>query len=259
MLINFPDLEFKLLLKSIVLGFAGNNIIPARGGEFLRMEFFSSKTNISRTTSLTSIALEKILDAVVLLIFLLIASMFVAKSNNYFISIVQIVSFIFIPVITLLIVIKIKGKQIIKLLESSKRKTATIILKYFVNFYTALSFLKADINTLKVCGLSVLIWLIESLVFVFGIKAIGLNDSVFLIAIISMCILNFGILIPSSPGYIGIFQAAIIIVLSSFAIPETKSLAAAIIIQSCQFFPITICGAVILLSEYSKSLKKGFV
>lgn len=71
MLADLDDFKLYFLLKSIILGFAGNNLIPARGGELLRMEFFSRKTNISRTTSLTSIILEKILDAIILLVFFL--------------------------------------------------------------------------------------------------------------------------------------------------------------------------------------------
>ena len=256
MLLNFHDLGFMLLLKSIILGFAGNNIIPARGGEFLRMEYFSRRTKISRTTSLTSIGLEKILDAIVLLSFLLIASIFVTKTNEYFIYIIQLVSLIFFPIILFLIVLKIKGKQIIKWLGLRNGRLTQFLSKHFVNFHAALSFLKADINTLKILGVSVLIWLLEGFVFVLGMKAIGLNDSVFLMGIIALCIVNFGILIPSSPGYIGIFQAAIIIVLSSFGISETNSLAAAIIIHSCQFFPVTIFG-IYLIIKYLISRNYG--
>lgn len=250
MLFNFPNLGFILLFKSIIIGFAGNNVIPARGGEFLRMEYFSRRTKISRTTSLTSIMLEKILDALILLSFLLFASIFVLKTNSFFINTILVVSFIFLPIIIFLIVIKFKGNQIIKGLGLRNGQFIQFISKHFVNFDAALSFLKADINTIKILGISVLIWLLEGLVFVLGLKAIGLNNSVFLMGIISLCIVNFGILIPSSPGYIGIFQAAIIIVLASFSISETNSLASAIIIHSCQFFPITAIGILLFLDEY---------
>jgi len=124
-------------------------------------------------------------------------------------------------------------------------------------FYAALSFMKTDINTLKIIGLSVLIWSLEGLVFVFGIKAIGINDSIILMGIIALCIVNFGILVPSSPGYIGVFQAAVIIALSLFGISSADSLAAAIIIHSCQFFPITILGLIIILTEYLKTTTKN--
>ncbi len=253
MLLNFPDLSYMLLLKSLILGFAGNNIIPAKGGEFLRMEYFSTRTKISRTTSLSSIVLEKILDVFVLLLFLLSASMFLTKTNEYFIYIIRIVSFFFLPIILFLFFFKIKGKQIIKWLASKDGNVNQFLLKFFLNFYASLSFLRADVNTIKIFGISVLIWFLEGLVFILGMKSVGFNDSLFLIGIIALVIVNFGILIPSSPGYIGVFQAATIIVLTSFGIPQSDGLAVGIIIHSCQFFPVTILGMIILLFESSKA------
>ena len=74
-------------------------------------------------------------------------------------------------------------------------------------FHAALSFLIADIKTINIFGIIVLIWLLEGLVFILGMEAIGLNISIFIMAIIALCIVNFVIIIPPSLGYIGIFQA----------------------------------------------------
>lgn len=253
MLLKFPRLRFNLLFKSIILGFSGNNIIPARGGELLRMEFFSRNAKISRTTSLSSIALEKIIDAIILLALLISMSLFISKTNNFLVHTIQLASVIFFPVILIIIVCKIKGEAVLKWLSSKNGRPVQIIKKQFGNIYDALSFLRLDINTLKIIILSVLIWLLEGLVFVFGLKAIGISDErVFIIGMIALCIVNFGILIPSSPGYIGIFQAAFIVALSLFKVQETKSLAIAIVVHSCQFFPTTIFGVSIMVYEYFK-------
>ena len=67
--INIPYLT---CLSCLVIGFAGNNFLPVRGGELLRMEFFSRKSKINRVTGLSSIFVEKILDGLVLVSFLLI-------------------------------------------------------------------------------------------------------------------------------------------------------------------------------------------
>lgn len=82
MLINFHYLPYEFLCKSIVVGFAGNNVIPTRGGELLRMQFLSSRTNINRTISMTSMGVEKVLDAVILLLFLLVDS-FTSVKKEY--------------------------------------------------------------------------------------------------------------------------------------------------------------------------------
>lgn len=249
MLPGTTNFNSKELLKCIVIGFAGNNILPARGGELLRMEYFSRKFEISRTTALSSIGLEKILDGLILLSFILLASLSFSERNVFIYNTIKIALLIFIPATFFLITLRIYGSKIIKRLESSNR--LLIYLKpFFENFYQAISFIKIDVNTLLILIVSTMIWLLEGLVFFFGIKSAGYNESIFLSSIIALCIVNFSILIPSSPGYIGIFQIALILALSAFGIPESNSLAAAIIIHSCQFFPVTILGIIIITSEY---------
>ncbi|MFN9800135.1 MAG: lysylphosphatidylglycerol synthase transmembrane domain-containing protein, partial [Bacteroidota bacterium] len=60
-----------IFIQSLFIGFAGNNVLPARGGELLRMETFSRRTGVSRTASLSSILLEKVMDVFVLMILLI--------------------------------------------------------------------------------------------------------------------------------------------------------------------------------------------
>jgi len=49
-----------------------NNILPMRIGEFVRAYFLGTKHNISKTTVLVTVFVERILDAVVLIGFLLV-------------------------------------------------------------------------------------------------------------------------------------------------------------------------------------------
>lgn len=256
MLLNISNLNFGLLIKSIVLGFAGNNLIPARGGELLRMEYFSKKTKITRTTSLTSIFLEKILDATVLLLFLFCANLLLKVKNEAISNTIQVASLIVLPVVIALAITRAKGHIIIEWSKNNQIKLIELIGNKLENIYSALLFLKFDYRTVKIIVLSLIIWLIEGLVFIIGIKSVGIEESIFSIGMIALCIVNFGILIPSSPGYIGIFQAAILIALGSFGISQTDSLAAAIIIHSSQFIPITMIGVGVFFSEYYFSKNK---
>ena len=263
MLLNNPEISFKLLIESIIIGFAGNNVIPARGGEIVRMEYFSRQSATTRTTALTSIGLEKVLDATILLFFLFILNLWINDRNIIFFKITLIMSLIFIPLILFLLILKIKGTLIISWIKAKKFNYSELVIKHFERFQAALSFLKADVNTLKILIISMLIWIVEGSVFILVLKIVGLNESLISIGFLALCIVNFGILVPSSPGYIGVFQGAIILALSSFRIPEQESIAAAIIIHSCQFFPTTFLGLIIFIKKLnfiSKSRKeKGII
>src|SRR5882757_3088032 len=67
-------LTFLESLKGVVLGFAGNNFLPARGGEFLRMEYLYRKApHIGRITAISSVLVERMLDGLTLLAILVVA------------------------------------------------------------------------------------------------------------------------------------------------------------------------------------------
>ncbi len=246
MLNDFLQTTHRNYLQSILIGFAGNNILPARGGELLRMEVFSRKTKSSRITAISSIALEKILDAIVLLFFLLVVSLWLREANSLVLSTIKSVSLIFIPLVGVIVFIRLRGSSILQWMNSGKWKILGSLADHFDKFFHALIFLKFDGKTLKIITLSILVWVIEGAVFVLGILAVGIEEGVMIKAIIALCIVNFGILIPSSPGYFGIFQLAVILALTSFGISEAKSLAVAIIIHACQYVPVTITGMITL-------------
>jgi len=250
-------IKFTDLLKSIVIGFAGNNVLPARGGELVRMEFFSRKTKVSRVTAISSIGIEKILDALVLLVFISVISIFISKSNELISETIWLVSLILIPVFGALIGIRIFGAIIIKYLSSHSKPLFNKIADKFESIYASVLFFKLNLNVFKILALSVLIWLFEGAVFVIALHSmidVG-TQNVFLIGILALTVVNFAIIIPSSPGFIGVFQAAIVLALSSFAIDESQSLGVAILVHSCQFFPTTLLGLFVFLTNKSKNEK----
>jgi hypothetical protein len=57
-------------------------------------------------------------------------------------------------------------------------------------------------------------------------------------------LLVIGIAVPSSPGYVGVFEAGIVIPLGSFfGVPADVALAYAIAYHVMSFVPITLMGA----------------
>lgn len=259
MMLNHSEIKWNILLNSLVIGFAGNNVLPARAGELVRMELFSRRTNINRITILTSIFLEKILDCIILLVLLLISSFILwykLISNSFVFSTAMVLTGVLLGLIVLLIVIKTRGKKILSFLKKKQSKSYSIAAFSFEKVFEAFSFLRIDKNTATILFVSICIWLLEALVFIIAISSNGsaYNDgNIILMGVIALCIVNFSILIPSSPGYIGVFQAAFLLAFSLFNIDKSESLALAILIHSCQFIPVTIWGGLIFfLTYYSK-------
>ena len=92
--ISFRTLRWKLLLSGVkvvphnqlypvvVVGYMANNILPFRLGEFVRSYYLYKRTGIGVTRGITAIFVERIFDALVLLLFIAVIGLFVPIYKN---------------------------------------------------------------------------------------------------------------------------------------------------------------------------------
>ena len=253
MINNITEVPLKETFLALIAGFAGNNFIPARGGELLRMEIFSRRTKMARITSLTSVIAEKILDGLVLLLFLSLSIIFIDSNlldTIWLKNLLIMAGLVFIIAISVILIIKFYKDQILKILELHKSKQGIELITGIVKkVLEALQFLSFDLNTFKVVILSIVIWQIESLVFILGIYFLDFQVPFIPVGVFVLAIVNFGILVPSSPAYVGIFQGMAIISLSLFNISTELALTLGIITHFAQFFPVSFLGLILLLNS----------
>ena len=65
-----------------------------------------------------------------------------------------------------------------------------------------------------------------------------------------LAFMGLGVSMPSSPGYVGVFQAATVLALALFSVPRTEALSFSLIFHAAQYFPVTLFGLVLLLVEH---------
>jgi len=254
MLLEVQKITFSNLLKAIVIGYGGNNFLPARGGEFLRMEFFSRQSKVPRTISITSVLTEKILDGLSLLL-LLIAIVWLFPSNlfeiGWFVKLFYLANLVFIGILIGLIGFKALGNPIITFFQNKGGVFLKISL-ILSDVLQAISFIRLNIRGLSILLSGILVWLIEGGMFVIACTVLVPEINPFLLGYFSLVIINFGILVPSSPGYVGLFQAMTVLAFTVFAISEETALTLSILVHLCQFIPISIWAIIIL---FKSSLK----
>jgi uncharacterized protein (TIRG00374 family) len=71
------------LLGINAVGLMANNVLPLRTGEFVRAYALSQKTNISKSTGLATIAVERIFDGMALLAFIAGSMLFVDLTSMW--------------------------------------------------------------------------------------------------------------------------------------------------------------------------------
>jgi uncharacterized protein (TIRG00374 family) len=249
---------FSQSLKGIVLGFAGNNFLPARGGEFLRMEYlYRVSPYLGRLTALSSILIERILDGLTLLAILIIglaASPITVADHPWLVHLRQIAISVFGLACIGSLVFRFAGVPIAVMLRRFDAKPLQWAARLVERFHLATAFLGFNRPTLVAVLTGICIWLVEGSMFVVACWHFGLGSQSIVAGYLTLAIVNFGLLAPSAPGYVGVFQWMTILALRLFGIADDTALALSVVVHACQFVPITLWGLAIL---FHGSLKLG--
>jgi uncharacterized protein (TIRG00374 family) len=270
LLAPIKTLHFKDLVPATMIGFMANNILPARAGEFIRAYMIGKKEQISKTASFATIVIERVFDMVIMLLFLVIVLIFVKfpqsmNSSNPDIdasllspSLMQkagIVSAVFvIALLTFLVLLKEfpqKTTSIVqKILTPLPRSLTTKVLDLLHSFRLGLQVLTTGKHLVYLIFWSFSVWLASVLggwciLWSFGLKF------PFIAAMFIMVLVAFSVALPSSPGYIGPFHAAVLTGVLFFLPTLNRSTAAsiAIVYHLTAIIPITLMGLFYLWKE----------
>ncbi len=232
--------------QTVVLGYAANNILPFRLGEVVRAYAMGNKNNISKITCLGSIATERVLDGIVIVSLLGISMLSLTDriqgmrvTNQIFL----IGGTIFLLSILVLFIMAKFSEVILKLWKNIIGNFGYGFLEKMIN---SLKFFRSKGLLFKVSLLSITVWLIEGSMFVLILWIMGLENPV-IMGYFCLGIINLSILLPSVPGYFGVYQAASVFAFLTFGYSKSTGLAYGLIIHLAQYIPITLAGVVIFL------------
>jgi uncharacterized protein (TIRG00374 family) len=96
---------------------------------------------------------------------------------------------------------------------------------------------------------SVMVWVCVVLGFWTAFWAASL-DLPLLAALTVIAFVGLGVSLPSSPGFIGIIQAATVLALSFFGVPRADALSFSLLLHASQFVPVTVWGLALLVVEH---------
>ena len=77
MLRHMKVISARRLFPVVIVGYMANNILPMRLGEFVRSYYLGEREDVSKTAALTTVLIERILDALTLLFFIAAIALFV--------------------------------------------------------------------------------------------------------------------------------------------------------------------------------------
>jgi uncharacterized protein (TIRG00374 family) len=227
-----------------MVGFLANNLLPARLGDVLMAYLIGEKEDISKSSALGTIFVDRALDVLILIIFLT-GAIFINPFPMWVkrIGLIGILLLFFSAFMTWIAVarkdacIRILQFLLNPLPYSSKIRFG----KLFNHFIDGLAVVRKSSILIKSLAVSIMIWATLSL----GVYLLFLAFELplgFGAALAVLTIVNLGLVIPSGPGFVGTFQFFCVAALGLYGVKESQALGFAVLYHLSQFLPTTLVG-----------------
>jgi len=243
-------------LLSTLIGFAANCLLPARLGEFIRANYLGNQENISGSSTFGTVVVERLFDGFTLLLILMVGLIYTTfpekwQSMSSSLRGAGYLMFLFyVFVIIFLVGFKYKARLFLTLFDRIlfflPKNPRSKIIDISWNFSLGLILTKNPYKLAKITFYSLILWFSSLCQIQLVENAIGIN-LLFMATFLIMAMAQFGVAIPSAPGFIGTFHLAVQYGFLFYGIGREEALSAAIIWHAAFFFPTILLGFISFL------------
>jgi uncharacterized protein (TIRG00374 family) len=224
-------------------GYFGNNFLPARAGELVRSVMVSSRSALSKTFVLTTALGERMADAVALVVISASVLAVLPEKPAWLVQAMRVfalagavglIGIIAVPKLERFWTYFLRRAPVPEKLRERLLALLTQVLLGVRSFH----------DTGRVAGfltLTMIIWLIDAVFTVVGGQALGLGIDLRM-AFLLVAGLGLGSALPSTPGYVGIYQFVAVTVLVPFGLTRTDAIAYILFAQALMYVVVTFWG-----------------
>jgi uncharacterized protein (TIRG00374 family) len=226
-----------------MVGYLGNNFLPARAGEFLRTYFISRDSSLSKTYVFTTAMSERLMDVVALVSFSALALLGIEPKPRWMQDVSKTMAVIAACGVLAIAALPYTGKLLEKILARvpMPARVRTILVGLIEQVLMGISTFHHWGRLAGFILVTVIIWAADACGVMLGGYALGLNIP-FTVAILLLTGLGLGSALPSTPGYVGVYQAAAVTVLMPFGFSRDSALAYILVAQALGYIVVLAFG-----------------
>ena len=245
------DLPLSKVFAVLNIGYLLMNVLPARLGDVARAILLGELTGVSKARTLSTIVVERVTDVLVVLLFLASVVSFVPVPE-WVAQSAMLVGVGFVGLAVVLVVLARQRERGLALLHRLAR------LAPFLDRESVWHLVHSLLDGLEILRYwrpagqlllgSILIWFLGLIQFHSVTLAFDLQVPVAATVFI-MCITALGMTVPSSPGYIGVWEYIIVLGLSLFGVDKSRALSYALVLHFSVYITTTLMGVFSLWRE----------
>ena len=224
-------------------GYLGNNLLPARAGEVIRSFLISSRSSLSRTYVLTTALSERLMDVIALVLWSSLLLVGVNPKPRWMEDLARTLAILAAAGGVAIAILPYTGsllkEALLRIPMPARARELALHLTGQV-----LSGMRAFHDWRRFAGfagLTVVIWMTDAAgVMVLG-RALSLAIS-FATAFLLLAGMGLGSALPSTPGYVGIYQFVAVTVLTPFGFSRDSALALVLVLQAIGYVMVLAFG-----------------
>jgi uncharacterized protein (TIRG00374 family) len=237
-----------VVLNATMVGYFYNNILPARAGEAARVLVLNQRSSAPAVEIVGTVVLERMYDVIAILVIFFAAEPWLPHVSWF--GAAALVAIVLAGLIAALATaLAVYGDRFLRLLLRPLRRFAwfsgTRLDRTVDELTHGLSGLRHGTVALEAFLWTVLAWMLSALCAYIVSLSFHLHLS-FACGVLVVVAVGLGMILPSPPGAVGVFEGAALIALKAFGVPHSSALPYALVLHAVNFVPFVLVGAVLL-------------
>ncbi len=245
------DLPLGRLFTVLNIGYLLMNVLPARLGDVARAYLLGDLIGVSKARTLSTIFVERMADVLVVLLFLA-SLVLVMPVPEWAAQTGGLLAVGFLALTVFLVALarnRVAGvllaKRVVRFVPWLDRPALWHLLESLLDGIEILRYWRPAVQLLVI---SIFIWILGVVQFDSVLEAFGLGLPIYA-AVFIMCVTALGMTVPSSPGYIGVWEYIIVLALGLFGVDKSLALSYALVLHGTVYLTTTVAGLISLWSE----------
>ena len=234
--------------NAMFVGYFYNNILPARAGEPIRIIVLANRSEAAPVEIVGTVVLERLYDVLAILVVFFVAEPWLPHVSWFGAAAVAAIV-LAVGIAAVATVLVVYGDRPVRWLLGPLSRlrwiSADRLERTVVELVHGLSGLRRPAVALQAFFWTTVAWLLSAFAAWLVTLAFPL-DLPFSAGILLVVAVGLGMILPSPPAAVGVFEGAALIALKAYGIPHDEALPYALVLHVLNFVPFVVIGAALL-------------
>ena len=235
-------------VPALMIGFMGNNILPAHLGEFLRVFVLGRQYGLPKAAIFSTVVLERLCDVAAILAVLAWGLWRTPAAGPAVQSAAVAAGAVLAVMVAVLVLYAVKTAWFVRTTEWTLSKLPLVpaglkhkVCELLEAGAAGMAALRSGRLAAGIAATSLAQWVVNAVMIYVSLWAFGIDQPPAVAAVV-VGVVALGVTVPSTPGFFGVIQLCFLATLGPLGVSEADAFSASIYYHFTQYVPVTLTG-----------------